>query len=70
MPGINIQGIAMHIGSQLTDLEPFSQAFSRLAELAAALRSDGHDISVVDIGGGLGIPYDATAPGPPTLSEY
>jgi len=57
LPGIEICGADMHIGSQLTDLEPFDEAFSLLAELVRDLRADGHDISHVDLGGGLGIPY-------------
>ncbi|MDJ0449612.1 diaminopimelate decarboxylase [Methylocystis sp. JR02] len=57
LPGIKIAGADMHIGSQLTDLEPFDEAFSLLAELVRDLRADGHDISHVDLGGGLGIPY-------------
>jgi diaminopimelate decarboxylase len=57
LPGLSIAGADMHIGSQLTDLEPFDEAFSLLAELVRDLRSDGHEISHVDLGGGLGIPY-------------
>ncbi|MEK4032738.1 diaminopimelate decarboxylase [Methylocystis sp. IM3] len=57
LSGIRICGADMHIGSQLTDLEPFDEAFSLLAELVTDLRADGHDISHVDLGGGLGIPY-------------
>jgi diaminopimelate decarboxylase len=57
LPGIKTAGADMHIGSQLTDLEPFDEAFSLLAELVRDLRADGHDISHVDLGGGLGIPY-------------
>ncbi|PPD46635.1 MAG: diaminopimelate decarboxylase [Methylocystis sp.] len=57
LPGIGICGVDMHIGSQLTDLEPFDEAFTLLAELVRDLRADGHDISHVDLGGGLGIPY-------------
>jgi diaminopimelate decarboxylase len=57
LPGIEISGADMHIGSQLTDLEPFDEAFSLLAELVRDLRADGHHISHVDLGGGLGIPY-------------
>ncbi|KAF2989959.1 diaminopimelate decarboxylase [Methylocystis sp. MJC1] len=57
LPGIKITGADMHIGSQLTDLEPFDEAFSLLAELVRDLRADGHEISHVDLGGGLGIPY-------------
>jgi diaminopimelate decarboxylase len=70
LPGIHVQGIAMHIGSQLTELLPYEQAFNRLAELAGELKNDGHDITVLDIGGGLGIAYDKTAPLPPAPSEY
>jgi diaminopimelate decarboxylase len=57
LPGIRVCGADMHIGSQLTDLAPFDEAFSLLAELVTDLRADGHDISHVDLGGGLGIPY-------------
>lgn len=57
LPGINVTGVDMHIGSQITDLEPFGDAFAVLAELIASLRADGHRIDHVDIGGGLGIPY-------------
>jgi diaminopimelate decarboxylase len=57
LPGLRVIGADMHIGSQLTDLEPFDQAFSLLAELVRDLRADGHAISHVDLGGGLGIPY-------------
>jgi diaminopimelate decarboxylase len=57
LPGLEIAGVDMHIGSQITDLQPFDEAFSLLAELVADLRSDGHAISHVDLGGGLGIPY-------------
>jgi diaminopimelate decarboxylase len=57
MPEIDLVGIAAHIGSQLTDLEPFREAFHRLRDLLAMLRADGHDIRTLDLGGGLGIPY-------------
>jgi diaminopimelate decarboxylase len=57
LPGLSVCGVDMHIGSQLTDLEPFDEAFSLLAELVRDLRADGHAISHVDLGGGLGIPY-------------
>lgn len=57
LPGLAIVGVDMHIGSQITDLGPFDEAFSLLAELVADLRADGHTISHVDLGGGLGIPY-------------
>jgi diaminopimelate decarboxylase len=57
LPGIEIAGADMHIGSQLTNLEPFDEAFALLAELVRDLRAEGHAISHVDLGGGLGIPY-------------
>jgi diaminopimelate decarboxylase len=58
LPGIAISGVDMHIGSQITDLGPFDDAFQLLAEFVRCLRSDGHSIDHVDLGGGLGIPYD------------
>ncbi|ALO34151.1 diaminopimelate decarboxylase [Colwellia sp. MT41] len=57
LPGIKVQGVDVHIGSQLTSLAPFAEAYQRIAELVTALRADGHDISVIDVGGGLGITY-------------
>jgi diaminopimelate decarboxylase len=57
LPGIEVTGVDMHIGSQITDLEPFDQAFARLVEFVQVLRADGHKIEHVDLGGGLGIPY-------------
>ena len=62
LPNINVQAVSVHIGSQLTDLEPFAQAFARVWELVQQLRAAGHDIRVIDCGGGLGIPYDESAP--------
>jgi len=70
LPGIRVQGIDMHIGSQLTQLMPFEQAFRCLAELTAELRGLGHDITVLDIGGGLGIDYEDGKPVPPEVAEY
>ncbi len=57
LPGIHVSGVDMHIGSQITDLGPFENAFLLLADLVADLRTDGHVIDHVDLGGGLGIPY-------------
>ncbi len=57
LPGIEVAGVDMHIGSQITDLAPFDDAFALLAELVSVLRTDGHHIHHVDLGGGLGIPY-------------
>ena len=57
LPGIKVQGVDVHIGSQLTSLAPFEEAYQRIAALVTELRVDGHDISVIDVGGGLGITY-------------
>ncbi|MBV9395126.1 MAG: diaminopimelate decarboxylase, partial [Methylobacteriaceae bacterium] len=57
LPGIHVTGVDIHIGSQITDLAPFDQAFTKLAEFVQILRADGHAIDHVDLGGGLGIPY-------------
>ena len=70
LPGIRVQGIATHIGSQLTDLAPFEQSFRCHARLVHKLRGQGHDISVLDIGGGLGIDYRDGAPKPPRVESY
>jgi diaminopimelate decarboxylase len=68
LPGLRAEGIAVHIGSQLTSLAPFEAAFRRLAELAGRLRADGHDLQSLDLGGGLGIGYrDET---PPSIADY
>ena len=63
-------GIDMHIGSQITQLEPFEQAFTLLAELVVRMREAGHEIEHVDLGGGLGIPYRGTNDVPPHPDEY
>lgn len=70
LPGIEVVGIDMHIGSQLTDLEPFRQAYAKMADLTRALRADGHDIRRLDMGGGLGIPYRRDNNAPPLPIEY
>lgn len=70
LPGIRVQGVDLHIGSQLTDLEPFAEAFERIVKLIEGLRDDGHNISVLDLGGGLGIPYDREVTKPPLPLEY
>jgi diaminopimelate decarboxylase len=57
LPGVRVAGVDIHIGSQITDLSPFDDAFRLTAEFVADLRADGHDIAHVDVGGGLGIPY-------------
>lgn len=70
LPGLKIAGIDMHIGSQITDLQPFDDAFALLAELVATLRADGHAIGHVDLGGGLGIPYQTDNDPPPLPDAY
>jgi diaminopimelate decarboxylase len=57
LPGVRVSGVDMHIGSQITELQPFDDAFSLLSEFVHMLRADGHAIEHVDLGGGLGIPY-------------
>ena len=70
LPGIKVTGIDMHIGSQIVDLTPFDEAFARLAELITQLRSEGHAIDHVDLGGGLGIPYHEDNQPPPNPDDY
>jgi diaminopimelate decarboxylase len=70
LPAIKAVGVDMHIGSQITDLGPFGDAFTLLAELVKDLRADGHAISHVDVGGGLGIPYHENADAPPDPVAY
>ena len=70
MDGIEVVGIDVHIGSQLTDLTPFEAAFNAVAELTRTLRADGHDIRRLDLGGGLGIPYQRTNEAPPLPFDY
>jgi diaminopimelate decarboxylase len=70
LPNIVAVGVDMHIGSQITDLEPFGNAFQLMAELVRELRADGHHIEHVDVGGGLGIPYDHDQEAPPHPQAY
>ena len=70
LPGIRATGIDMHIGSQITELEPFNRAFSRLEGLIGRLRQQGHKIDHVDLGGGLGIPYQSNNTPPPDPAAY
>jgi diaminopimelate decarboxylase len=70
LPGIKVAGVDMHIGSQITDLDPFDNAFTLLAEFVRTLRGDGHTISHVDLGGGLGIPYLDDNEPPPHPDAY
>ncbi|MCR5856907.1 diaminopimelate decarboxylase [Mesorhizobium sp. J428] len=70
LPGVRAAGIDMHIGSQITELKPFDDAFALLAELVGTLRADGHDIAHVDLGGGLGVPYRFDNDPPPLPDAY
>ena len=70
LPSIKIVGIDVHIGSQLTDLEPFGLAYEKVAKLTEVLRADGHEIKRLDLGGGLGIPYGNSNEHPPTPEQY
>ncbi len=68
--GIEIVGVDVHIGSQITELAPFEAAFRRVVELIAALRADGHKIARADLGGGLGVPYKLDNTPPPAPDAY
>ena len=70
LPGLEVVGIDVHIGSQLTDLAPFETAYRKVAELTERLRAEGHDIRRLDLGGGLGIPYTRSNEAPPLPMEY
>ncbi len=70
LPGIAPAGVHMHIGSQITDLAPFKNAFALLTELVGTLRDAGFDIGFVNLGGGLGIPYRGDEPAPPLPTDY
>lgn len=70
LPGIEIVGIDVHIGSQLTDLDPYEAAFNKVADLTHQLRAEGHQIKRLDLGGGLGIPYERSNEAPPLPVEY
>ncbi|WP_298106556.1 diaminopimelate decarboxylase [Bradyrhizobium sp.] len=70
LPGIRVSGVDVHIGSQITDLGPLENAFRLLAEFVQTLRADGHTISHVDFGGGLGVPYHMDREAPPLPSAY
>ena len=70
LPGIKVSGIHMHIGSQITDLQPFRDAFRLMHDLALALKADGHALEHLDIGGGLGVPYRGANDVPPHPDEY
>lgn len=70
LKGIAVTGVDMHIGSQITDLSRMETAFRILADFVQTLRADGHAISHIDFGGGLGIPYHADREAPPVPAAY
>jgi diaminopimelate decarboxylase len=70
LPGVEVDGVDMHIGSQITELSPFDDAFALLADFVRQLRADGHPINHVDLGGGLGIPYRFDNQPPPHPERY
>ncbi|MFN3820580.1 diaminopimelate decarboxylase [Blastomonas sp.] len=69
LPGIGLRGVAVHIGSQLLSLDPLEAAFGKIGQLVADLRASGHGITHVDLGGGLGVPYQAGS-NPPSPADY
>ncbi|MCV6823293.1 MULTISPECIES: diaminopimelate decarboxylase [Halocynthiibacter] len=70
LKGLKIMGIDVHIGSQLVELEPFELAYQKVRELTEVLRADDHEITRLDLGGGLGIPYERSNEAPPLPIEY
>jgi diaminopimelate decarboxylase len=70
LPGLRVQGVAVHIGSQLTNLDPLRAAFGKVGALIADLRAAGHELQTADLGGGLGVPYDPAVPVPPSPAAY
>jgi diaminopimelate decarboxylase len=70
LPGLAVVGVDMHIGSQITDMQPFDDAFALIADFVRTLRADGHSIDHVDLGGGLGIPYRVDNDPPPLPEVY
>ena len=70
LPGVRVKGVDMHIGSQITELQPFDDAFVLLSDFVRTLRADGHEIEHVDLGGGLGIPYRHDNEPPPDPAAY
>ena len=70
LTGLRVTGVDMHIGSQITELKPFDDAFALLSDLVQALRADGHSIDHLDLGGGLGIPYHDGNEPPPHPEAY
>jgi diaminopimelate decarboxylase len=70
LPNLRVSGVTVHIGSQLTSLAPLEAAFQRLGQLIGDLRSQGFALEMADLGGGLGVPYGAGQPQPPSPADY
>jgi diaminopimelate decarboxylase len=70
LPSLKVVGVDVHIGSQIAELQPFEDAFVKLAQLISDLRADGHEIARADLGGGLGVPYHASDKAPPDPQAY
>ncbi|URD60052.1 diaminopimelate decarboxylase [Sphingomonas sp. KRR8] len=70
LPGLKLQGITVHIGSQLVSLDPLEAAFRRLGQLLATLREQGHPLTIADLGGGLGVPHGSGQPEPASPEAY
>ena len=70
LPNLNVIGVTVHIGSQLTSLAPLETAFEQLGALIRNLRGEGFDLKIADLGGGLGVPHGPGQPEPPTPAEY
>ena len=70
LPSLRLNGVAVHIGSQLTSLAPLERAFEKVGDLIRSLRESGHEIITADLGGGLGISYDPASPSPPDPADY
>jgi diaminopimelate decarboxylase len=70
LSGLDLRGLAVHIGSQISRLEPLEAAFAKVGAMIARLRSEGHVIATADLGGGLGIAYDPAQPAPPRIEDY
>jgi diaminopimelate decarboxylase len=70
LPALKVVGVDVHIGSQITELGPFEEAFARVADMVKTLRADGHTIARADLGGGLGVPYSKDDPAPPAPEKY
>jgi diaminopimelate decarboxylase len=70
LPGLELKGLAVHIGSQISRLAPLEAAFGKVGATIAQLRAEGHAIGTADLGGGLGIQYDAALPPPPSIEDY